>query len=204
MKPTIKSLILAVCLFGISAFAGEEPGCLRVKEIQAEYNALAKGTTLSLQLKFNTHGCHLPVDSLSTVSFTANTPSNFALIVGQPDYDKIKQLENHPGERIAGDMVLPVYVTMSGNVAPGRYEITAALNYSAIDDQGDRTQQQIPVIIPVKVVASQAEVHHIEKHDPWKPLKITGVVAASIVAAPVVFTLWLVQTVTGIEILPDC
>jgi hypothetical protein len=126
------------------------------------------------------------------------------LIAGQPDYDKIKQLENHPGERIAGEMVLPVYVTMPGDVAPGKYEIAAALNYSAMDDHGDRTQQQIPVIIPVKVVASQAEVHHIEKHDPWKPLKITGMIAVGAVALPVLVVLGIVQAVTGIEILPDC
>jgi hypothetical protein len=210
MKPSLKPFILALTLFTavllpVSAFAGGEPGCLKLKELQSGYDGVATGMTMFLHLKFNTHDCRLPVDSLPTISVAPDTSSEFSVTVGFPDYSKVKKSDTSPGVGAASELELPVFVK-PGEVAPGKYEITAVLHYDAIGKNGNRIQQSTPVTIPVRVVRSQADVHAtpITRRDSWKPFKIAGMVAAAIVATPVLFALGIVQLVTGIEILPSC
>jgi hypothetical protein len=210
----IKSIVLTfgllfVILCSGSAFADDQQGCLKLKELQPEYNALAKGTTMVLQIKFKTHDCHLPLDVLSSMSIASEPVSGFSVIMGHPGYDKIKKAEGQPGVQTADQMTLPVFVRMPGDVAPGNYEIAAVLKYDAVDDKGDRTQQSTSMVIPVKVVATEADVHVIEKHDSWKPLKetgkVAGMIAVGIVALPVMLVVEGVGfLVTGHSVLPDC
>jgi hypothetical protein len=210
IKPVVLtlSLLFAILCSG-SAFADEQKGCLKLKELQPEYNAVAKGTTMVLQGKFKTHDCHLPLDVLSSMSIGSDPTSGFSVIMGHPEYDQIKRSESQPGVQTADQMTLPVFVRIPGDVAPGNYEISAVLKYEAVDNKGDRSQQSIPVTIPVKVVASEADVHVIEKHDPWKPLKETGKVAGmigiGIVLVPVMLVIEGVGfLITGHSVLPDC
>lgn len=210
----IKSIALTLSLVFVifcsgSTFADEQKGCLKLKESERDFDAVAKGQTITLRLRFNTHDCHLPVDSFSTVSLNADTTTGLHLTTGTPYSEKIKRSEENPGLQTSDELRLRVFVTIPDEVAPGKYEIPTVLNYEAINDKGDRVQESTAVTIPVKVVASQADVHAIEKHDPWKPLKETGKVAGMIAVGIVAVPLMLVVEgvgflITGRSILPEC
>lgn len=201
--------LLFVILCSGSAFADEQRGCLKLKESERDFDAVAKGQTITLRLRFNTHDCHLPVDSFPTVSLNADTPTGLHVTTGTPYSEKINRSEENPGLRTSDEMWLRVFVTVPDEAAPGKYEVATVLNYEAINEKGDRVQESTPVTISVKVVASQADVHPIEKHDPWKPLKetgkVAGMIAVGIVAVPVLLVVEGVGfLITGRSILPDC
>lgn len=210
----IKSIVLTFSLLFVilcsgSAFADGQHGCLKLKESEKDFDAVAKGQTITLRLRFNTHDCRLPLDSFSTVSLNADTPTGLHLTTGTPYSEKIKRSEENPGLQTSDEMRLRVFVTIPDEATPGKYEIAAVLNYEAINDKGGRVQESTPVTIPVKVVASQADVHPIEKHDPWKPLKdtgkVAGMIAVGIVAVPVLLVVEGVGfLITGRSILADC
>ena len=210
----IKSIVLTLSLLFVilcsgSAFADEQHGCLKLKDSERAFDAVAKGQTITVRLRFNTHDCHLPVDSFSTVSLNADTPTELYLTTGTPYSEKVKRSEENPGLQTSDEMRLRVFVTVPDEIAPGKYEIATVLHYEAINDKGNRVQQSTPVTIPVKVVASQADVNPIEKHDPWKPLKetgkVAGMIAVGIVAVPVLLVVECVGfLITGHSVLPDC
>lgn len=197
-------LLLGSFLTG-TAFADDQQGCLRLKEQKLYYTALAKGTTMEVDLKFSTHNCHLPMDSgLSTAALTTELPSGLGSITGPTVYGKIKKSDKYPSRTMAGEMNVPVFITMPGDLAPGTYNIPAKLSYQAVNEKGDTVEASMPLVIPLKVVGSKEEVFAIKKVDPWHPLRMTGMVAVVIVAAPVFIALGIFGFVTGIHVLPDC
>jgi hypothetical protein len=210
MKLITKRFVLTFSLFWAvllpnTVSADQQHGCLKLKELRSEYNAVAKPTWLPVQLKFKSHDCHLPVESPSfNVSLSTETQSGFELSTHDQSYGKIKKLENSSAGKVTDEIKLKVFVTITGNLAPGNYEVPAVLNYQAIDSKGDLVQQSTPVVIPVKVVASLAEVHVKQEADPMEKLKTTGEVALVIVLMPVWIVLGIVGMVTGHPILSDC
>jgi hypothetical protein len=209
MKFSTKSLILALTLFTALllptwALAGEESGCLKLKQVEAtDYNAVAPGAMMNLKLRFKSYGCHLPVGPSSNVSLVVENQPALFVKTYRPEYHKVKKAENSGGS-IADETTLPVSLTLQSALTPGKYSVTAVLNYEALDKAGNLIQQSLPVTIPLKVVASRAEMRPIAHHDHWSLLKITGMIAVGAVALPVLVVLGIVQAVTGIEILPDC
>ena len=197
-------LLLGSFLTG-AAFADDQHGCLRLKEQKFDYTALARGTMVEVDFKFNTHNCHLPMDSGSpTTALTTELPSGLESVTGRTVYDKFKKSETSPSRTMAGEMNVPVFITMPGDLAPGTYNIPAKLSYQAINKKGDLVEESMALVIPLKVVSSKADVHAMKKSDPWRPLKMTGLIAAVIVVMPVFITLGIFQLVTGIEVLPAC
>lgn len=197
-------LLLGSFLTG-TAFADDQQGCLRLKEQKFDFTALAKGTMMEVDFKFSAHNCHLPMDSgSSTAALTTELPSGLESIAGRTVYGKVKKSETSPSRMMAGEMTVPVFITMPGDLAAGTYNIPAKLNYQAINEKGDRVEESMPLAIPLKVVRSKAEVQAMKKPDHWHPLKMTGLIAAVIVVMPVFIALGIFGFVTGINVMPDC
>jgi hypothetical protein len=213
MKLSIKKSIPAFTLFlavllSNSALAkqqdGQQDGCLKLKELRSDYDAVTKGTRMFVQLKFHSHDCHLLLDSASSNVLLVEPRSGLDLKTYDRSYSKIKKSEKSPTGRMADEMKLTVLVTITSDLAPGKYEIPAVLNYQAVDGKDDVVQQSTTLVIPVQVVASAAQVHFKKEPDRLEPLKITGAVAVGIVLLPIFVAMGIVQLITGFHVLPDC
>jgi hypothetical protein len=219
MKLTIKQLLVAFNLFWIallpnSAFAQQQNGCLELKQLWSDRNAVTKGLNeMSVELKLRTKDCHLPVGVLPTdVSLNSDLSPNREIQSGlelkltELRYGKTKKIQtsrNNLESSMADDMNLTVCVKTGNELAPGKYEIPAVLTYRAIDSKGDLVQQTTRIVIPVKVVASAGEVHFKDAPDPWKPLKVTGIVVVCIAALPVVVVCLISYAITGHPVMMD-
>lgn len=203
MQFRIKQIIATLSLFAAvllpsSAIAEQQDGCLKLKELGTVYNAIAKGTSMPVQLKFKTHDCRLSVgSSAADVSLTAAAAAGFDLNTHYQRYNGITSSTSGTADGIE----LTVVVTTSEHLSPGKYQVPAVLNYQAIDKEGNLRQESTALVIPVKVVNSATEVKFRERPDHWKPLKTAGIVAVVIVLVPIALV---VQLVTGIQILSDC
>lgn len=209
MKLMIQRLILGLSLLTAvlapkAALADEQGGCLELKETWSDYNALVKGTTTDVHLKFRSHGCHLAANvPLSTLSLSTQTQTDFVVKMLSNTYRKVKKSEKSPTEHVADEMKLVVSVNMAGDLAPGNYTVPVVLGYQAIDDQGSLVQKSTTLAIPVKVVGSIQQRHFQEEPDPWKGLKIAGWVAVAVVALPAIVVLEVVGLITGHPIMTD-
>lgn len=208
MKLTMKQLLstfnlLWMVLLANFAVAEQQNGCLKLTDLRSDFDSVATGTSMNLQLKFRTHDCHLVVSlSPSALSLKSESQSGLDLSIYYGGFDKINKSKNAWNGQTADELNMTVVVSPRSEVTPGKYQVPAVLNYQVMDDKGNVMQQSASLEIPVKVVASVTEVH--SKPDHWKPLKITGEVAAGVVLVPVVLVLGFVQLLTGIQILPDC
>lgn len=199
------SIIWGAILLSQYAFAEQQQGCLKVKDSWTEYDALATGGSVGVHFKLRSHGCHLPLDFRpEAVSFTPETQPGVELSVFGHSFAKIRKSDKGPMGKAADELELVLSAKADNDLAPGKYEIPAVLNYQSIDDKGDIVQRSMPLTIAVKVVPKGTKLHPKEAPDPLKPLKMTGLIAAVIVTLPLWFTLWIAGTVTGHPILPDC
>jgi len=210
MKSITKSLILTLSILWavsqpIAASAEDQAGCLKLKELRSDYDAVAKGTSMPWQLKFRTHGCHIPVSSPSstaTVSLAGNEWPGLDLNLSYRDYGK-KSEEVSNGET-TDELNLTIIVTAKTEAYLGKNPVPVVLNYQAIDGNGNLVRQSTPMVIPVKVVASVTEMHRKKASDPLKPLKTVGFVGLVVAMIPVIVVVGIFQMVTGIEIFPQC
>jgi hypothetical protein len=209
MKLTIKQLLLAFNLFWVaflpnSVFA-EENGCLELKQLWSHTDAVTKASDMTWELKLRAKDCHLRVSlQPSDVWVTNQAQSGFELKLDERSYGKIKRSPTDINSPIADQMNLTLSVKTGVDLTPGLYEAPAVLNYQVIDSKGNLVQESTRIVIPVKVVASTAQVHFKEAPDPWKPLKIAGLVVLAAPLLPAVVGVGIFELITGIRILADC
>lgn len=194
------SLVFLAGLLPGVALAEQQSSCLKLKELQTEYDAAAKNVGTTWQIKFKTHDCHLPVTPpFSQLSMETEPRSGFDLRIYSSSYDKAGKPANGAVGQTAEELNLTILVTPGAELAPGSYKVPAVLKYQAIDDKGNVLQENTSVMIPVKVVASAAEVHF--KSHRWKT---AGEVALIVVLIPVMIAEGIFQMITGVEIFPTC
>ena len=171
MKRSIKIYAAAVVLLWLAALpnhAWSQPDCLKLKKVWTSYNAVQQGKSLEVNVKFDTQNCTVSVEYGYNKAFLSSV-SDGGLHVREPrvDYEKINRgspvLESREVHAV-------FYVDAPADLDLGEHQVSAVVEYVAIDSHGTITRQQHPFQVPVKVVAQNA---HLKKHyrgvwdNPW-------------------------------------
>lgn len=170
MKRSIKIYAAAVVLLWLAALpnpAWSQQDCLKLKKVWTSYDAVQQGKSLEVNVKFDTQNCTVSVEYGNNKAFLGSV-SDGGLHVHETrvDYQKIDHgalLESHEVQAV-------FYVDAPADLDPGEHQVSAVVEYVAIDAHGTITRQQHPFQVPVKVVAQNA---HVKKHyrgvidNPW-------------------------------------
>ncbi|PYP84852.1 MAG: hypothetical protein DMG65_21820 [Candidatus Angelobacter sp. Gp1-AA117] len=171
MKRSIKFYAAAAVLLGLAAWpnhAWSQQDCLKLKKVWTSYDAVQQGKSLEVNVKFDTQNCTVSVEYGHNKAFLSSaSDGGLNLRETRVDYEKVNR-----GSPVLQSRELQAvfYVDAPADVDPGQHQVSAVVEYVAIDSHGTITRQQHPFQVPVNVVAQNA---HVKKHyrgvwdNPW-------------------------------------
>jgi hypothetical protein len=170
---------MALLLAPAPCLARTVPECLELKKVFTSYDALRQANSFDLHLRFHSSRCVLPTlrhadPNPPEVRIQVRPSPGLGLELAGFSYGSFERL--NPGRlpplEGAHELSLIFRITASAEVSPGEHTLPALLNYETLDRNGVRKSQKLAMLIPVKIVAQDAQVQKQTEEQKWNPLQV--------------------------------